>query len=49
MLKPYERRDEKALIPRKPTKQVLERALSALGKDIGTPVVEIAHALGLPE
>jgi hypothetical protein len=49
LLKPYERPDEKALIPHKPTKQELEQDLSALGKDIGTPVVEIAHALGLPE
>jgi hypothetical protein len=49
LLKPYERPGEKALIPRKPTKRELERALSALGEAIGTPVVEIAHALGLPE
>jgi hypothetical protein len=49
LLKPYERTDEKALIPRKPTKLELERAVSVLEKDIGTPVVEIAHTLGLPE
>lgn len=49
LLKPYERPDEKALIPHKPSKLELERAVSELGKDIGTPVVEIAHALGLPE
>jgi hypothetical protein len=49
LLKPYERPDDEALIPHKPTKQELERGLSILGKDIGTPAVEIAHALGLPE
>jgi len=49
LLKPYERPDEKALIPHKPTKPELERAIPVLEKDFGTPVVEIAHALGLPE
>lgn len=49
LLKPYERPDEKALIPQKPTKLEVERGLLALGEEIGTPVVEIAHALGLPE
>jgi hypothetical protein len=49
LLKPYERPDEKALIPHKPTKLELEQGVSVLEKDIGTPVVEIAHALGLPE
>jgi hypothetical protein len=49
LLKPYERPDEKALIPHKPTKLELERAIPAIEKEIGTPVVEIAHALGLPE
>jgi hypothetical protein len=49
LLKRYERLDEKALIPRKPSKLERERAVSGLEKDIGTPVVEIAHALGLPE
>jgi hypothetical protein len=49
LLKPYERPDEKALIPHKPTKQEIEQGLSVLEKEIGTPVVEIAHALGLPE
>lgn len=49
MLKPYERPDQKVLIPHKPTKLGLEQALSGLEKDIGTPVVEIVHALGLPE
>ena len=49
LLKPYERPDEKALVPRKPTKLELERAISVLEKDLGKPVVEIAHALGLPE
>jgi hypothetical protein len=49
LLKPYERPNEKALIPHKPTKLELERAVPAIEKVIGTPVVEIAHALGLPE
>ena len=49
LLKPYERPDEKALIPHKPTKQELERAAPVLEKAFGTPVYEIAHALGLPE
>jgi hypothetical protein len=49
LLKPYERPDEKALIPHKPTKREIELGLSVLEKDIGTPVVEIAHTLGLPE
>jgi len=49
LLKPYERPAEKALLPRKPTKPELERAIPVLEKDFGTPVVEIAHALGLPE
>lgn len=49
LLKPYERTDEKALIPHKPTKREIKLGLSVLEKDIGTPVVEIAHALGLPE
>jgi hypothetical protein len=49
LLRPYERPGEKALIPHKPTKQELERAVSAFEKEYGTPVVEIAHALGLPE
>jgi hypothetical protein len=49
LLTPYERSDEKALIPRKPTKSEIKRAVSALEKDIGIPIVEIAHALGLPE
>lgn len=49
LLKPYERPDERPLIPHKPTKQQLERATPVLEKDFGTPVYEIAHALGLPE
>jgi hypothetical protein len=49
LLKPYERSDEKALIPHKPTKQQLERVTPVLEKDFGTPVFEIAHELGLPE
>jgi hypothetical protein len=48
-LKPYERPDEKALIPHKPTKQELERTASVIQEEFGNPVVEIAHALGLPE
>jgi len=49
LLAPYERPDENALLPRKPTKAEIKRAVSALEKDIGTPIVEIAHTLGLPE
>jgi hypothetical protein len=49
LLKPYERPDEKALIPHKPTKQQLEQTGTAIEKEIGEPVVEIAHALGLPD
>jgi hypothetical protein len=49
LLKPYERPDEKSLIPHKPTKLQLEQVGPALEKDFGTPVVEITHALGLPE
>ena len=49
LLKPYERPDEKALIPHKLTKLEFERAIPVLERDIGKPVVEIAHALGLPE
>lgn len=49
LLKPYERPDEKALIPHKPTRYELEREALVLEKDLGKPVVEIAHALGLPE
>ena len=49
LLTPYERPDEKALLPRKPTKPEIKRAVSALENDIGTPIVEIAHTLGLPE
>lgn len=49
LLKPYERPNEKALIPRKPTKLQLKRLASSFEKEFGTPVVEIAHALGLPE
>ncbi len=49
LLKPYERPDEKALIPHKPTKLEFEQAAPVIEKDIGKPVVEIAHALGLPE
>jgi hypothetical protein len=49
LLKPYERPDEKALIPHKLTKLELEQAIPAIEKQIGTPIVEIAHALGLPE
>jgi hypothetical protein len=49
LLKPYERPDEKGLIPHKPTKRESEQAAPAIEKAIGTPIVEIAHALGLPE
>jgi hypothetical protein len=49
LLKPYERSDEKALIPHKPTKPEVERGASVVQEDFGNPVVEIAHALGLPE
>jgi hypothetical protein len=49
LLKPYERPDEKALIPRKPTKRELEREALVIEEYFGKPVVEIAHALGLPE
>jgi hypothetical protein len=49
LLKPYERPDEKPLMPHKPTKLELKRAVAAFEKEIVTPVVEIAHALGLPE
>ncbi len=49
LLKPYERPDEKALIPHKHTKQELERTASVIQEEFGNPVVEIAHALGLPE
>jgi hypothetical protein len=49
LMKPYERPDEKALLPHKLTKPELEQALPAIEKELGTPVVEIAHALGLPE
>jgi hypothetical protein len=49
LLKPYERPDEKALIPHKPTKREIEQALTILETDAGKPIVEIAHALGLPE
>jgi hypothetical protein len=49
LLKPYERPGEKALIPHKPTKPELERGASVIQEDFGNPVVEIAHALGLPD
>ncbi|MGN6371537.1 MAG: hypothetical protein ACTHM1_00880 [Solirubrobacteraceae bacterium] len=49
LLKPYERRDEKALLPHRLSKHEREQAESILKKDFGTPVFEIAHALGLPE
>jgi hypothetical protein len=49
LLKPYERPDEKALIPHKPTKLELKRTASVIQEEFGNPVVEIAHALGLPE
>lgn len=49
LLTPYERPNEKALLPHKPTKPEIEQAIAALKKDIGIPIVEIAHALGLPE
>jgi hypothetical protein len=49
LLKPYERPGERALIPHKPTKSDLERGASVIQEDFGNPVVEIAHALGLPE
>lgn len=49
LLKPYERPDEKALITHGPSKVERERTVSGLEKDIGRPVLEIAHALGLPE
>jgi len=49
LLKPYERPSEKALIPHEPTKPELERGASVIQEDFGNPVVEIAHALGLPE
>ncbi len=49
LLKPYERRDEKALIPRKPTKREIEQETVIFDNAFGRPVVEIAHALGLPE
>jgi hypothetical protein len=37
LLKPYERPDEKALIPHKPTKQELERTASVIKKSSGIP------------
>lgn len=54
LLKPYERPDEKALIPHtlNPdtlTKSEEEQAVSYLERNIGKPIVEIAHSLGLPE
>jgi hypothetical protein len=49
LLKPYERPNEKFLISHRPTKQEFEQGLFVLEKDIGTPVLEIAHAVGLPE
>jgi hypothetical protein len=49
LLKPYERPDEKALIPHKASRRELEQAVPAFEKEYGTPILEIAHALGLPE
>jgi hypothetical protein len=49
LMKPYERPGEKALFPRKPTKAQLREVLAILEREIGTPIVEIAHLLGLPE
>jgi hypothetical protein len=49
LLKPYERPDEKALIPHKLTKVELEQVVPAIERQLATPIVEIAHALGLPE
>lgn len=44
MLKPYERLDEKALIPRRPTEKQLEQALESFF----SKATEIITALGLP-
>ncbi len=48
-LKPYESSIPKALLPHKLTKAQVKRLLGALKREIGTPVLEIAQALGLPE
>lgn len=49
MLKPYERPDEKALIPRPLSKREREAGEALAVKQILSPVSEISHALGLPE
>ena len=49
MLKPYERPDEKALIPRPLTKRESEAGEALAVKLILSPAAEISHALGLPE
>ncbi len=49
MLKPYERPDEKALIPHPLSKREREAGEALAVKLILAPVSEISHALGLPE
>jgi hypothetical protein len=49
LLKPYERSDERTLIPRKPTKRQLERELSAFESDVAGPILEIGQTLGLAD
>jgi hypothetical protein len=47
MLRPYERADDKALVPRMPTKRERERGEEILVDAIFKPVAAIEHALGL--
>ena len=49
LLKPYLRRDDKRLLPRKPTRREIARLIALLEREVVTPTVEIAHVLGLPE
>jgi hypothetical protein len=49
MLKPYERPDERALIPRRPSKRERENEEQARHQRLGTAESEIAHALGPPK